>query len=341
MLIVAPFWLWVPSAGILPGDLAGRNVVRRLGAFLEHGEPGGFRLRVGLGLGELDQLGYRDERPGLLLVESREDGVGATSQGDHQYDHEHDRPRPPRPLRRWLVSGDGADAGRRRAAGIAHLRALPRRRTRRRHHLRGCLRERRGRPRRSGHGLAALHQAKVVEEPLCGQIAIGGPFLQGPHDDRVQVLADVVVDAPRRCGQVVDVLHGYAHRVVAVERQPPRCHLVHNDAERIEVGGRLDRLALGLFRREVVRRADDRPRLGHGGRASGPGDAEVGDLHRPSLSTMMFCGLMSRWMTSCRCANLSASRIWMEIETISSGLSGACLTISSLSDRPSRYSMAM
>jgi len=43
-------------------------------------------------------------------------------------------------------------------------------------------------------------------------------------------------------------------------------HLVEHDAERPDVGPLVDRLALGLFRRHVGRRAEDHAHLGHGGR---------------------------------------------------------------------------
>ena len=72
------------------------------------------------------------------------------------------------------------------------------------------------------------------------------------------------------------------HRVLAGERRLAGHHLVHHDAERVEVAARVGLRALGLLGREVRRGAHDRAGLGEvrlGGRVHGPGDAEVGDLH--------------------------------------------------------------
>jgi hypothetical protein len=55
--------------------------------------------------------------------------------------------------------------------------------------------------------------------------------------------------------------------------------LVHHGADREDVGALVDPLAPDLLGRHVVRRAHDRPRLGHLGGAE-PGQAEVHDLHR-------------------------------------------------------------
>ncbi len=59
----------------------------------------------------------------------------------------------------------------------------------------------------------------------------------------------------------------------------PGQHLVEDDADRVEVGALVDGLALGLFGRQVLGRAQNGAGLGHL-RVVGLGDAEVGDLHR-------------------------------------------------------------
>ena len=64
-------------------------------------------------------------------------------------------------------------------------------------------------------------------------------------------------------------------------------------------------------------------------------------FRRPSVSTSTLCGLMSRWTIPFRCANRTAPRIWRAYETAWSIGSGPRATISSLSVRPSMYSIAM
>ena len=65
---------------------------------------------------------------------------------------------------------------------------------------------------------------------------------------------------------------------VAVEGHPPGEHLVEDDADRVAVAGRRHLVAARLLRREVLRRADDRARLGHVRLGAGARDAEVGHL---------------------------------------------------------------
>ena len=64
-------------------------------------------------------------------------------------------------------------------------------------------------------------------------------------------------------------------------------------------------------------------------------------LTRPSASTSTLCGLMSRCTIPCRCAKRSAERICRAYSTETVIGAGPRETISSLSDRPSRYSIAM
>ena len=73
------------------------------------------------------------------------------------------------------------------------------------------------------------------------------------------------------------MLHGDLDRCVARERDVAGEHLVQHDAERVEIGARIDGGAAGLLGREVLRRADDRSRLGHLRRTRAR-DPEVGHL---------------------------------------------------------------
>ena len=85
----------------------------------------------------------------------------------------------------------------------------------------------------------------------------------------------------RRLRHLREVLHRDLERRVARERDLPGEHLVEHDADRVEVGGLVDRRAARLLGREVLRGADDRADLGHLARA-GARDPEVGHL-QPAL----------------------------------------------------------
>ena len=64
-------------------------------------------------------------------------------------------------------------------------------------------------------------------------------------------------------------------------------------------------------------------------------------LMLPSGSTMMFCGLMSRWMISCLWATESAPQIWLAIWATFLGSSAPWLRMPLLRSVPRRYSMTM
>ena len=64
-------------------------------------------------------------------------------------------------------------------------------------------------------------------------------------------------------------------------------------------------------------------------------------LARSSSSTITLCGLRSRWTTPRRWAKRAARRICEVMSIARSGSSGASARMSSLSVRPSRYSIAM
>ena len=64
-------------------------------------------------------------------------------------------------------------------------------------------------------------------------------------------------------------------------------------------------------------------------------------FRRPSVSTSTLCGLMSRWTIPFLWAKRTAPRICRMYATARSIGSGPRATISSLSERPSMYSIAM
>ena len=70
-------------------------------------------------------------------------------------------------------------------------------------------------------------------------------------------------------------------RRLAVERQPPGDHLVEHDAERIQIGARVELAALRLLGRDVRDAAHHHPGLGDADRVfrDRARDAEVAELH--------------------------------------------------------------
>ena len=123
--------------------------------------------------------------------------------------------------------------------------------------------------------------ARQVGVHLLGRgVAVVRVLRERAHHDRVEVVGDLGPELRRGIRHDREVLHRDLHRRVAGERHLPGEHLVEDDPERVQVGTLVDRLPACLLRREVLRRPDDRARLGHLGGAA-PRDPEVGHLHVP------------------------------------------------------------
>ena len=140
-----------------------------------------------------------------------------------------------------------------------------------------------GRRLQGDRALADAEAAQVLAQRVGRRVAHRRVLRQQLGDDRLERPRHVGDELVERRRVVVHLPVGDAHRVVAGERRTPGDHLVHHDAERVEVAARVGLGALGLLRREVRRRAHHRAGLGEvrlGRRVEGPGDAEVGDLHR-------------------------------------------------------------
>ena len=132
------------------------------------------------------------------------------------------------------------------------------------------------------HGLVAAEATKVVTQRSGRRVAHRRILGEQFGDDGLVGAGDVGDDLHERLRRVVDLLVGDADRVLARERRPARDHLVHHDAERVQVAARIGLRTLGLLGGEVGGGAHDRADLGEvglGGRVHRPGDAEVGDLH--------------------------------------------------------------
>lgn len=116
------------------------------------------------------------------------------------------------------------------------------------------------------------------------------------------------VDLTRRDGELVDLLERDRDGVVAVKGYAAGGTLVHDDTQRVDIRGGAEVLAAGLLGAYIVGGAQHvviRVRWLFLARAM----PKSMTLMLPSGSTMMFCGLMSRWMISCLCATESAELI--------------------------------
>ena len=94
------------------------------------------------------------------------------------------------------------------------------------------------------------HLARAVETIL-------GRLAERAQADRLQLGADRRMRR-RRQRRIGDVLHRHVVGAVAVERRPPRQHVIEDDAGRIDVAASIGLLAARLFGRHVSGRADQR-----------------------------------------------------------------------------------
>src|SRR5262249_54448598 len=77
-------------------------------------------------------------------------------------------------------------------------------------------------------------------------------FLQAAQDNFFQGWWDMRIQLAGWHGRVLNMLHGYCHWRITVERRAPGQHFIHDDAKRIDVSSRVDNLALSLLGRVVL-----------------------------------------------------------------------------------------
>ena len=141
--------------------------------------------------------------------------------------------------------------------------------------------------------LAAHRRVERLAEGRGILVSLEGILREGAQDDGVERARHGLVDLGRRHGRFAHVLVGDGDRRLAAERRPAGEQLVEHDARRVDVGARVDRLALGLLGREVRGGAEDGRRLGdrRGRVRHRAGDAEVHDLDLAGIGDHHVAGL--------------------------------------------------
>ena len=121
-----------------------------------------------------------------------------------------------------------------------------------RRRLRGCARP--GRRRRRG---LRLQVAKLVEHVARRLVAVARVLLQAAAENSRQMRRQVRAQLRNRRGLVAQDRGDHVHRARAVERTFAGQHLIEHDAEREDVGPRVDLPAARLLGRHVGHRAED------------------------------------------------------------------------------------
>ena len=109
-------------------------------------------------------------------------------------------------------------------------------------------------------------------------VAVGRVLGERAQDDVVEVAGHLRPVCGRRDGRLREVLHRDLDGRLAGEGHRPGQQLVEDDPGRVEVRRLVDGGAARLLGGEVLRRADDRARLGHLAGGAGARDAEVHHL---------------------------------------------------------------
>ena len=188
--------------------------------------------------------------------------------------HDREQPRPDRSLARRLVVFVVAA---RRVGRARHGRRPDRRRRLADVRLREDRRRRLGSL--GGDADPARDPLEVGVHLLGRVVAVGGILRERSQDDVVEVARDLGPVGRRRHGRLREVLHRDLDRRLAGERHRAGEQLVEHDPGGVEVRGLVDGGAARLLGGEVLRRPDDRSRLGHLARRAGACDAEVHHLH--------------------------------------------------------------
>ena len=118
----------------------------------------------------------------------------------------------------------------------------------------------------------------IIQHRRSGNISAGHIHRHGLHDNLLHACRDIGIQGRWQRRTAVDVLNGHSHRRFSVVRRPSGHHLVHHNAQRVQIRPIVHPAALGLLRGDVMngtqRFLGQGIALGHH-----PGDAKVCNLH--------------------------------------------------------------
>ena len=108
-------------------------------------------------------------------------------------------------------------------------------------------------------------------------------LFQAAQNEPAKVRRELRIEIAGIARRLALVLDPDRERRVALERDSPGRHLVKDDAERVDVGAGVDRLALDLLRAHVFRGPDHDPRPGDALPLERAGDTEIHDVDAAAL----------------------------------------------------------
>ena len=107
-------------------------------------------------------------------------------------------------------------------------------------------------------------------------ITVVGVFGHQPRDNGNNPPRHARSDFGKQRRLLVSVLEDHRRRRIGLERQPAREHLIHQHAERVQIGTAIDRLPARLFGWDVIDRA-------HDDSGGGEGCTAIGALHQAEI----------------------------------------------------------
>ncbi len=106
-------------------------------------------------------------------------------------------------------------------------------------------------------------------------------FIQAPEDNSAQVFGDMSIEQLGVFGNFALLLDPDGERSIPFERNPPREHLIEDDAERINIRSAVDVFPFDLLRAHVFGRADYHLLTGDSSFLGRPGNPEIHDSDVP------------------------------------------------------------
>ena len=95
---------------------------------------------------------------------------------------------------------------------------------------------------------------QILDDFIHGIVTSLGTLLRALVDDLLQGIGKILGILGRRIHLILQMLDGDRHRAVTVKRDTAGHHLIHGDAQRVNIGFGIGKAAAHLLRRTVVDR---------------------------------------------------------------------------------------